>query len=115
LGTEGWIPWKDIEKQREAIRKHYYANRAKYIAKALKRKKDIRLWLNELEEATPCVDCKVFYPYYVMDFDHLTDKAYNVSQLINKCSMKHIKAEITKCELVCSNFRRIRTYKRLTA
>lgn len=108
------MPWKDIEKQRAAIRKHYYANRETYIKKALQRKKDIRLWLNKLKESTPCVDCKVFYPYYVMDFDHLGDKTSNISRLINTCSMKQINAEIAKCELVCSNCHRIRTFKRLT-
>ncbi|RTK95005.1 hypothetical protein EKI60_00940 [Candidatus Saccharibacteria bacterium] len=107
------MPWKDIEKQRAAIRKHYYANREKYIQKALKRKKGIRKWLNDYKESSACVDCKTFYPYYVMDFDHIADKSSNVSQLINTCSMRQIKAEIARCELVCSNCHRIRTFKRL--
>lgn len=109
------MPSKDIEKRRAAIRKHYYANREVYIKKALQRKKDIRIWLSKLKESTPCVDCKVFYTYYVMDFDHLGDKSSNISRLINTCSMQQIHAEIAKCELVCANCHRMRTFKRLTA
>lgn len=107
------MPWKDIEKQREAIRKHYYANRQAYINKAKKRKKDIRKWVNSLKEQSPCVDCKVRYPYYVMDFDHLSDKEFGINQLIENCSLQRLKDEIAKCEIVCSNCHRIRTYVRL--
>ncbi len=108
------MPWKDIEKQRAAIRRHYYANREMYIKKALKRKKDIRQWVNILKEGSPCTDCRMIYPYYVMDFDHLKDKQFEINKLINSCSMRKLKAEIAKCDLVCSNCHRIRTYNRLT-
>ena len=109
------MPSKDIEKRRAAIRKHYYANREMYIKKALKRKKQIRDWLREYKESLPCVDCKTYFPYYVMDFDHLSDKLIEINKLINSCSMTKIRAEIAKCELVCSNCHRIRTYNRLLA
>lgn len=107
------MPWKDIEKQRAAIRRRYYANREKYIAKALQHKKDIRLWINAQKEKSPCEDCRVSYPYYVMDFDHLSDKKYEMNKLINSCSMVKIKAEIAKCDLVCSNCHRERTFQRI--
>ena len=78
------------------------------------RKKAIRQWLNEYKESHPCTDCNVNYPAYVMDFDHTRDKLYNISALINSSSMTKIKAEIAKCELVCANCHRQRTYLRLT-
>lgn len=106
------MPWKDIEKQRAAIRRHYYANREIYIKKALKRKKDIRLWLNDVKESSPCVDCNEQYPYYVMDFDHLEGKLYEVNKLINSCSITKLTTEIAKCEVVCSNCHRKRTHSR---
>lgn len=108
------MPWKDIEKQRAAIRRHYYANRQLYIDKALRQKREVRNWVNKVKEASPCTDCKKSYPYYVMDFDHLGDKQMEINKLINKCSIKRLKEEIEKCELVCSNCHRIRTHKRLT-
>lgn len=108
------MAWKDPEKQRAAIRRHYYANREMYIQKAMLRKKAIRQWLNEYKESLPCTDCKKNYPYYVMDFDHIHSKASNISALINSCSMTKIKAEIAKCEIVCANCHRERTFSRLT-
>ena len=107
------MPWKDIDKQRAAIKKHYYTNREMYIKKALLRKKAIRLWLNEYKEARKCADCGINYPYYVMDFDHLHSKEANISALINTCSMRKIRAEIDKCEVVCANCHRQRTFSRL--
>ena len=107
------MPWKDIEKRREAIRKHYYANRQSYIDKALKRKQEIRAWVTEIKNKSPCTDCKIQYPSYVTDFDHVgRDKKDTVSSLINSGNLAKIKLEIAKCELVCSNCHRIRTYKR---
>ena len=106
------MPWKDIEKQRAAIRRHYYANRQVYIKKAKKRKKDIRSWLNNLKESEPCKDRGTYYPYYVMDYDHLRDKEADINKLLSICSMARILTEIAKCELVCSNCHRQRTFSR---
>jgi hypothetical protein len=108
------MAWKNPEKQREAIRKHYAANRAYYMEKAKKRKQSIRDYVHEIKNRTPCTDCGTQYPYYVTDFDHLGDKNTTVSQLINKGSLQKVKEEIRKCELVCSNCHKKRTYKRRT-
>jgi hypothetical protein len=107
------MPWKDINKQREAIRKHYAKNREKYIAKAYKKRLDLRIWVNEMKASTPCTDCKKNYPYYVMDFDHLSDKKVLISRVINSGSWKQVREEIAKCEIVCSNCHRERTHQRL--
>jgi hypothetical protein len=106
------MAWKDPEKQREAIRKHYYANREYYIDKAKKRKQSMRDFVYEIKGKTPCADCYIQYPYYVTDFDHLDDKITTVSNLVNKGNLEKVIAEIAKCELVCSNCHRMRTYKR---
>ncbi len=107
------MPWKDKEKQREAIRKHYYANRQYYLDKAIKRKKELRKWLNNLKEKSPCKDCGTFYPYYVMDFDHIDKKRIEISKIINRnTSSTLLKEEISGCEIVCSNCHRKRTHKR---
>ena len=107
------MPWKDKEKQREAIRKHYRENRQAYIDKAYRKRDAIRKWVYDLKETTPCKDCLGRFPYYVMDFDHLTDKKILVSRVINNGSWAQAKEEIAKCEIVCSNCHRIRTYNRL--
>jgi len=62
----------------------------------------------------PCMDCKKKYPPYVMDFDHLSDKFKNVSEMLAHPWAK-IEKEIAKCDLICSNCHRERTYQRLNA
>ena len=68
----------------------------------------------EIKEKNPCMDCKIWYPYYVMDFDHVRGRKHkNVAELIDTLSKKKIDEEIAKCEIVCSNCHRIRTHDRL--
>lgn len=61
----------------------------------------------------PCVDCKVSYPHYVMDYDHVRgEKTKNLAKMVGRTSWDKILEEIDKCELVCSNCHRIRTHIR---
>ena len=69
--------------------------------------------LVEIKEASGCTDCGENNPI-VLDFDHIKDKKYNVSRMIHDgFSWRAIKKEIDKCEVVCANCHRIRTYNRL--
>lgn len=47
-----------------------------------------------------------------MDFDHLRDKKFNLSKAHLTGSLKKITEEIAKCEVVCSNCHRVRTFER---
>jgi hypothetical protein len=60
-----------------------------------------------------CADCGIKYPYYVMDFDHREGeiKQYELNR-IDRMSIKAILREIEKCDVVCSNCHRVRTYER---
>lgn len=110
------MPWKDKAKQREAIRRHYYANREYYIQKSNEKRRDLRKWVYNLKSKTPCKDCGVLYPYYVTDFDHIESKGKKlgtISSLINSGSYKKVQEEIAKCELVCANCHRARTFQRI--
>jgi hypothetical protein len=78
-----------------------------------KQKESLARYLKEVKEKNPCMDCKVWYPYYMMDFDHVRGtKQANVAELINTLSKKRLDEEIAKCEVVCSNCHRARTYER---
>ena len=78
-----------------------------------KQKAHLAQYIRDLKEASPCMDCKNKYPYYVMDFDHVRGKKHaNVMELIPTLSKKKIDLEIAKCEIVCSNCHRIRTHVR---
>ena len=78
-----------------------------------KQKEFLAQYLKDIKEKNPCMDCKVSYPYYMMDFDHVRGQKHsNVAELINTLSKKRIDEEIAKCEVVCSNCHRARTYMR---
>lgn len=63
---------------------------------------------------SPCMDCKIQYPSYAMDFDHRdpSEKLFNVSQINKASSSIKLLEEIAKCDLVCANCHRIRTHNR---
>lgn len=66
----------------------------------------------------PCADCGIRYPFYVMDFDHIDEesKTREVSYMFTRnWSLAKITAEAEKCEVVCANCHRIRTYNKRQA
>lgn len=82
-------------------------------ASKAKQKAFLAQYIRSLKEKSPCMDCGIKYPYYVMDFDHVRgQKQKNVMELIPTLSKKKIDEEIAKCEIVCSNCHRIRTHMR---
>lgn len=93
------------QRNKEKIKSQIYASRKIRVDKL---KDEVR----KLKQETPCSDCGIRYPYYVMDFDHLEDKEYNVSHLLQFASKNLVEKEIKKCEIVCSNCHRERTHKR---
>lgn len=98
-------------------KEHYRKNKQKYIDKSALRNGKIKLELLEYitkVKQKPCADCRKCYPSFVMDFDHINpaNKTYNISSMV--CSgkkLQEIEVEISKCEIVCANCHRIRTYK----
>ena len=106
--------------QRVYVKKHYINNKQKYINKAYlhtKKKRDENMEKIIKIKSAPCTDCGMSYPHYVMDFDHLerSDKENCVSWLCFNSSWDKVVEEIKKCELVCSNCHRERTYRRSTS
>lgn len=69
--------------------------------------------LIRLAKSHPCLDCGVFYPSYVMDFDHVRGKKVaNISSGRFMTAPKRLLAEINKCDVVCANCHREREHKR---
>jgi hypothetical protein len=97
---------------RDYRKDHYAKNRQYYLDKALRAKKVRREWYNELKNG-PCTDCGVSYPPFVMHWDHLGDKEFDISAMLEKGSRAKILREIEKCELVCANCHAFRTHSRL--
>lgn len=63
-------------------------------------------------KSKPCADCGVSYGPHVMDFDHVRgEKEYNIGNM-QHYSLQRLLDEIAKCDLVCANCHRERTYQR---
>ena len=74
--------------------------------------KNIRAYIIDIKSKTPCKDCgKIFHPV-AMDFDHVRgNKKFQIGSS-NLSSWKGVLDEISKCEIVCSNCHRVRTFTR---
>ena len=106
---------KDPEKRRKYYRDRY-RNDPSYREKARVRSNARRAELQDIVremKSHPCTDCGQTYPYYVMDFDHRdpSKKTINPSDAVrNGWALERLQAEFAKCDLVCSNCHRERTY-----
>lgn len=60
-----------------------------------------------------CKDCKLNYPPYVLDFDHRdrSTKRFCVGSAVT-CAVDVLLDEISRCDIVCSNCHRTRSYIR---
>jgi hypothetical protein len=93
--------YKDPEKQR------------KYQAKWKRDKNNFMRKYVWSQKDKPCADCGVKYSPWVMDFDHVRGvKIQNVAYLAMTKNRDAVLEEIAKCDVVCSNCHRERTYIR---
>lgn len=98
-------------------RKYYSNNIIKHREEVNKRKKSNRennqIKLLELLKGKECTDCGT-EDYKVFEFDHIEDNKFaNISNLLSTgYRWEIIKKEIDKCEIVCANCHRLRTFKR---
>lgn len=104
--------------QKDYHKLHYKDNKKTYVDRARIRNKKISDILKEhihKVKDVPCQDCGIKYPHYVMDFDHRPGekKLFSLAEAQRiKVSLDKVKEEILKCDVVCSNCHRIRTYNR---
>jgi hypothetical protein len=68
-------------------------------------------YLIEFFRTRPCVDCGESDPL-VLEFDHRSDKIFNISKGIRDHSWASVLDEIAKCDVVCANCHRRRTARR---
>lgn len=104
---------KNKEKHRLRQKEWYQKNKTQVKAASKIARSKIRTAINELKNA-PCTDCNKSYPFYVMDFDHVRGKKeFDISDLTRVASnWNKIISEVNKCELVCANCHRERTFNR---
>lgn len=100
---------KNVEKERAYTKK--WKAEHKDISSAFNKKyrNNYYQMITEIKD-NPCIDCSKRFPPCVMDFDHVRgEKSFSLNSMRSKESMLE---EIIKCDLVCANCHRIRTWKR---
>lgn len=107
---------RNQENLRKLRREWYHRNREREAEKQRNRKQNrvekFKGIIKELKESNPCKDCGIKYPHYIMDFDHLNpeEKSFSIATHNGSKSLKTLLDEIAKCEIVCANCHRERTY-----
>jgi hypothetical protein len=91
------------EGQKEKVRERTNRKRTE-----LKRK----IW--KVKEDSGCIDCGEKYPHWMLDFDHKPGevKIDSPTKILHMYSWEKAIIEIKKCDIVCANCHRIRTYTR---
>lgn len=71
-----------------------------------------KLW--EIKESSGCIDCGEKYPHYMLEFDHLPEheKLGSPIYMARTYNMQKALDEIEKCDIVCANCHKIRTWQR---
>ena len=110
MATEEWRK-ANQDKLRAYRRKHYYANRDQYYERN-KQTETAKKEYIRAQKDQPCADCGQKFHHVAMDFDHVRGEKLKGLATMHYSSWQKIKDEIAKCDVVCSNCHRIRTYKR---
>lgn len=69
---------------------------------------------HKFKEDKGCADCKNRYPHYMLEFDHRPEfkKIDNVYRVFKKYGIDKAWEEVAKCDVVCANCHKHRTYHR---
>ncbi len=108
---------KYYDKNKEKViadqKEYYKKNKEKYIEYSINRKKKGREYINKIKmKSNGCVRCGYKEHPVAMDFDHIdpNTKSKNVAHLATY-SFEQIDKEIAKCQILCANCHRIKTWK----
>lgn len=101
------MPYKDKEMQRAAQKKHFEANKEKFVARTSQRRLERSTWWVEYknEKRFECVKCGENHPACIC-FHHRNseEKTMGVSDLVVWAyPVETILEEIEKCDVLCHN------------
>lgn len=116
------MPLKDPKKRKEYHAKYmreiwYPKNRKRHMEYVRRNTQRVVAFIEKYKKERKCTDCGfpgVRFPF-VLDFDHVRgqSKKFNVGSWRHAAlSISAIEQEIAKCELVCANCHRIRTFSK---
>lgn len=97
----------------KTIKRCYDKDKERVRERSRQRRQELRELLQQAK-TKPCADCGITYPYYVMDFDHRPDetKHFKLASASRWHSREKLLTEVKKCDVVCANCHRIRTFER---
>lgn len=103
--------WKEQnpEKVKLYAVRHYNLNKESINSGKALARQERHQFLNWLK-SQPCADCKKNYPPVCMDFDHVRGQKIASIGRMYMFSWEKLQEELIKCELVCANCHRIRTW-----
>jgi hypothetical protein len=93
------------------LKNHYSENKKYYYNKKKKFQCNGKEFIWSFLKLKKCSDCGESNPL-LLEFDHIDDKSHNISAMIRSHSPDSVLKEIEKCEVVCANCHRLRTYER---
>jgi len=86
----------------------------KTLIRTRNRRNFISRYIKELKDNKCCMDCGQQFPHFILDFDHRPgeEKLFCISAARSNRTKEEIDAEVAKCDLVCANCHRFRTWNR---
>ncbi len=117
------MPLRDPEKRKAYHARYmkevwYPKNRKKHLGYVRRNKGQVLAFIEQHKRSGQCADCGFSgkeFPF-VLDFDHQdggATKKFNIgSWRRSVLSIEAVEEEIKKCELVCANCHRIRTFSK---
>jgi diaminopimelate epimerase len=108
---------RELKCSKSTISHHLNSNTKVNVSKKKKRIEEPADFLTEIQihkEKFGCADCNIMYPHYVLEFDHRPEfkKISNVYRVFKKYGVDKAWQEVAKCDVVCSNCHKIRTWER---
>jgi DNA-binding Lrp family transcriptional regulator len=108
---------KELKCSKSTISYHLNSNTEAKVSKKKRRYDEPAGFLDAIQahkEKFGCADCQTMYPHYVLEFDHRPEfkKIANVYRVYKKYGEDRAWQEVAKCDIVCSNCHKIRTWER---
>ena len=114
--TPGRMPRRDIHMpftDPQAAKAYYRARDARPEVRArMARRRDAAYRLVRALKSRPCADCGLRFPPEAMDLDHVRGtKVFGFATAMGR-SLISLMIEAAKCDIVCANCHRVRTFAR---
>ncbi len=103
---------KYYKKNKEYYKEYHEKRKEKYKVKRKEKYNKRKKYIDQIKLESGCVFCGYNEHPAALDFDHIDPliKISNISNLLLG-SLNSLQAEIAKCQVLCSNCHRIKTYE----